>query len=171
MNTHGSNWRTEIWPVSLKWSMYSCPSHPPTSPNLMFNLTIPPLLKINLILPCVSLNETLFRFVFELCINGIILHVVFCCLLFSLNVLFVKLTHDVISSCRSIFFTAVKYSIPECNHFPVDGHWFISIFFSIMKMQSTFLYKSPGSQVQEFLQGIWLGVEMLGCRICTWTVR
>lgn len=133
MNTHGSNWRTEIWPVSLKQSMYSFPSHSPTSPNIMFNLTIPLLLKINLILPHVSLNETLFTFVFELCINGIILHVVFCCLLFSLNVLFVKLIHDVISSCRSIFFTALKYSIPEYNHFPVDGHWFISNFFLLWK--------------------------------------
>lgn len=58
----------------------------PASRNPMLDFIILLLLKTNLILPRVSLNEILFSFVFGFCINGIILHAVLCYLLLSLNV-------------------------------------------------------------------------------------
>ena len=46
-----------------------------------------------------------------------------------------KCTHgtldDVTCGRCSIIFTANQYSIPECNHFPVDGHWVISSSFAL----------------------------------------
>lgn len=128
-------------------------------------------------MPCIS--QIIFSFVSELCKNSFILHAAFCYLICPLNVLFLHLIRNITCSCSSAIFTAVKYSIPECNHFPVDGQEPLSnfhglgfvCFFAVMKMQWTFFGVSLGFQVQAFLQGPWLGVELLGCRICTWIAR
>ena len=114
MNNHEFNWRNESLPMSLGLNVHSSPFHPSPSPNPYGSILfiIPLLLKRNINFAlCLCLNREL-SFIWGLCKNGIILHAVFCCLIFLLNVLFLKLTHCVPCSRRSITSTAVKYSTP-----------------------------------------------------------
>lgn len=79
--------------------------------------------------------------IFDLCINGTLVRVFFCNLLFLLNIIFVSLIHINACTCRSFLFPAVFILLS------VDS-WVVSGFLNGYKES---YYEHLGIHVQEFL--------------------
>lgn len=102
--------------MSLELNMHSSPFHPPAFPNPYGSILfiIPLLLKRYLFnfAPHLSLNEILALF-WDFAIWDHSTHSLLLLDFFLLNILFLKLIHDVPCSFKSIPFTAVKHFTPQ----------------------------------------------------------
>lgn len=125
----------------LAWpSLIVSPSLLPSIVHCLNMVLIVPLLFF-VVLPhvCVSQSNILFSFACLDCfISGVLLYGFFHELFFSVSILFLRFIHVEPHSCSSspVFSWWHILIWPCCNlffHFPIDGHWVISIFPPITK--------------------------------------